>query len=196
MYKNIKKETYSHYILSSLNRFESDEVLNIAIEIGNAVDTVTKDLGYVIKIFNKRKYHTPESIKIGIEYFNKLKKHYSLNSSDLYSICTFLKDAGENDLVESEILSFLDNKNATLDYRIYILNLFISFNPEDRIQEIINNYKNIKNEIDLELLTAKVIIKWDGSKAEKLKKLIKKSGGIKARHIIETDENRKSEELK
>ena len=56
VYKQNKKKVYSHYILGTMESINSDEIISIALEIGNESDTSVVDLGYIIKIFKDSKF--------------------------------------------------------------------------------------------------------------------------------------------
>lgn len=195
VYKKVKNKAYSHFIIAVLRRIDSEEVINIALEIGNAEDTPVTDLGYVVEIFKDRKYFNSDAVKISLNYFNKLQNHDYCLTGDLHNICTYLTEAGQVKEVELKISSFFQNNNFEQETRIYALNLYITFNPSNRIQELIDKYDNIKNDEELDVIVAKVLNKWKGPKVDELNTKIKKTGGIRAKYIIETEEKKKKKEL-
>ena len=196
VYKQNKKEAYSHYILGAMRSINSDEIISIALEIGNESDTSVVDLGYIIKILKDRKFYNPDSVKIGLNYFDQIiKQPIFCHTQDLDVIYTYSVDAGFFEKIESKIQMIYKDNNFELETRIYALNLNIILNPDIRIQELLDNYANLKKDEDLDIIIAKISTKWKGSQVDKLRELIKNTGGIRAKHIIESYEQKKEDEI-
>lgn len=192
VYKKVKNKAYSHFILGALSGIDSEEIINIALEIGNESDTSVADLGYILNIFKDRKFHNPDTVQIGLNYFEQLQKQpLFCRSNDLDDIYTYSVEAGFFEKIESKIQLIYKDNNFELETRIYSLNLSIILNPDIRMQELLDNYTNLKKDEDIDIIIAKVLNKWKGPKVEELKTLIKNTGGIRAKHIIEKEEKDK-----
>lgn len=196
LYKKSTTKHMSHYFLASLNQFDSNEVIKMAMEVGKNPDTSLTDKSYVIEIFLKRKFYENEAIIIGTKFLSSLAENKKCDIYDLNPVCTYLIEAGKSDIVDTKILSFFTNKVNKMDVRTFSLNLYIKFDPNNRVQELIDKYDDLKKDEDTDITIAKVLTWWKGPTVDKLRNLIKNSGNIRAKHVIETYERKKEKEKK
>lgn len=191
-YKKHKDAFYSHYFLSSLGELNTDELIPIAINIGEDQDTSNKDLGYVVDIFKKKKYYKENAINIALTNLS-LFIDQGGDIYDLNTIVPYLEEAGLISKIEGYLKSIYTDDKFNINTRRYALGKWFEINPKKHIQCVIDDYDRIKNNENYETAVAKVVCKWKGLKIEELKKIILSKGSLRAKHIITTNQKKEKE---
>lgn len=183
-YKKNKKSFISHYYLLTLNSLNSNDVIQVALEIGENPETKIIDIAYVLDIFDKRKFYEQRAIDIALAGLSVFISEINTNEYNLYTIVSFLKNAGSLSNIESKLLSIFINDKFNTKSREYAFGKWLEIDPKKNLQIIIDKFGEIKQNDKLESLIARVICNWTGTKIEELKKVIEEIGGIKAKYII------------
>lgn len=194
-YKKNKNTYISHCYISTLNSLNSNDVIQVALEIGENPETNIIDMAYVIEIFDKRKFYEQRAIDIALASLSMFISEINTNEYNLYTIVSFLKNVGSLSNIESELLSIFINDKFNTKSREYVFGKWLEIDPKKNLQTIIDNFGEIKQNDEQESIIARVISNWTGTKIEELKKVIEENGGIKAKYIIkrarEKDEEKK-----
>jgi hypothetical protein len=198
-YKKNKNSHISHYFITTLNELDSNDVIQIAFEIGENPETKDVDRNYILEIFNKRKIYEQRAIDIAVVSLQAFISSKDTNEFDLYAILFYLENAGALSKIESELQVIFTNDKFNINSREYAFEKWLKIDPKRNLQSIIDNFSTIKQNDKLEYLIAKVISKWQGPKTEELKKIIEENGNIRAKNIImrarEKDEEKKQKDI-
>ena len=95
--------------------------------------------------------------------------------------------------IESELFSIFENDNFNTKSREYAFGNWLGIEPTKKLQNIIDNFSEIKQNDAKESIIARVISEWSGSKIEELKILVEKEGGVKAKHIVARSREKEEE---
>jgi len=183
-YKENRDTTFSHYFISTIDSITSNDVVEIAYEIGETHDTSVADLTYVLDIFKKRNIYNQRAIDIAnkaLELFMD-KSHY--NDYNLNDITNFFKNAKKLKEIEDNLFHIFSHEEFNPKSRGFSFGKWLEVSPKINIQYIIDNYSDIKKNKIEENVIAKVISTWNGPKSEELKSKIENEGNIQAKHII------------
>ena len=193
-YKKFKNRSIPHYFIIALKKLNSNNVIQVALEIGENPGTKNSDRIYVLGIFDKTKYYEQSALTIAIRSLSIFMTEIS-HEFDLYSIVSFIENADMLNKIESELFSIFENDNFNTKAKEYAFGKWLEIEPKIKLQGIIDNFSEIKQNNAKESIIARVISYWKGTKIEELKILIEKEGGVKAKHIIarsrEKDEEKK-----
>ena len=194
-YKKNKISHISHYFISAISNLNSSDIIQIAFELGENQKTDMTDLTYVLEIFDKQKIYEQRAIKIALGALDTFISKKSFYEYHLYSVITYLKNAGSLNLIENELSTIFTSEGFNIKSREYALGKWLEVDPKKNLQIIIDHFDDIKQNNELENLVAKVISNWKGTKIEELKQMIEANGGLQAKYIIkrskEKDEEKK-----
>ncbi len=182
-YKKFKNRSIPHYFIIALKKLNSNNVIQVALEIGENPGTKNSDRIYVLGIFDKTKYYEQSALTIAIRSLSIFMTEIS-HEFDLYSIVSFIENADMLNKIESELFSIFENDNFNTKAKEYAFGKWLEIEPKIKLQGIIDNFSEIKQNNAKESIIARVISYWKGTKIEELKILIEKEGGVKAKHII------------
>jgi len=191
-YKKNKSSSFSHYFILALNDLNSNDAIQVALEIGENPETKNSDRISALEIFDKRKYYEQRALAIAIRSLSIFMTEIG-HLYDLYSIVPFIKNADMLNKIESELFSIFENDNFNAKTRGYAFRNWLGIEPTKKLQNIIDNFSEIKQNDAKESIIARVIIEWGGSKIEELKMLIEKEGGVKAKHIVARSREKEEE---
>ena len=191
-YKKHKSTCYSHCFISSLGRLDTDELIPIAIDIGEDQNIENIDRSYVVGIFKKRKYYKENAINIALASLS-LFIDQGGDIYDLNVVIPYLEEAGLLGKIEEYLKSVYVDDRFNINTRGYALNKWFEINPKKHIQCVIDDYDRIKNNKNYETVVAKTICKWKGQKIEEFKKIILLKGSLRAKHIVATNQKKKEE---
>ncbi len=196
LYEAYKKNTHSHishYFFSALSKIQSADVIDICFEILEEHEISVTDKSYILEIFEKANLYDEKVIKIAVSTLNQYIKEQYNNEYTLYSIISFFEKAGILNQIKNELIAIFLDKKFNSKSRIHSLGKWFEIDAKKNIQEIIDDFEEIKKDKEKEVLIAKTIITWSGSKIDELKNIIKKTGSPEARHIIEQAEKKSKE---
>ncbi len=182
-YKKNKNNSISLYFILTMNNLNSDEVIQVAMEIGENPESKNVDRLYVLKIFDKRKYYEQRALNIALKSLSIFITEIG-DELDLYRIVPFIENVDMLNTIQSELFSIFENDNFNTKSREYAFGKWLVIDPKEKLQHIIDNFSEIKQNSAKESIIARIIIGWKGSIIEELKLLIEKEGGAKAKHIV------------
>jgi hypothetical protein len=194
VYKKHKSSSISHYFIISLSELNSNEVIQIGLEIGENSDTRNANRIYTLDIFAKKNFYEQRAIQIALVSLFEFIDEIDTNEYSFYSIISYLKSAGALSKAEDELLSIFRNHKFSTKTREFAFGAWLEIDPTTKLQTIINDYGTIKQDNEQESIIAKVISRWQGPKIEELKKIIEQNGSIKAKHIIHRSRERDEEQ--
>lgn len=198
-YKKNKESYVSHYFISTISELNSNNVIQIALEIGEDSKSNIVDIEYVLEIFNQRKIYEQRAINIALKAFQKFITKKSDSEYSLYSIISYLKNAGYLNFIENDLFKIFISNEFNLKSRQYAFGKWLKADPKKNLQLIIDNYNDIRQNSEQELIIAKVICGWKGPKVEELRDIIEINGGLQAKNIIkrfkEKDEEKKQKTI-
>jgi len=195
-YKNNKTKYISHYFILALSKLNSSDVIKIAFEIGENQETSTTDIVYVLDILCDKKVYEPRAVKIALSSLSLFINNFDDNEYHLYSIISLLKNAGLLNQIEKDLLLIFNNKRFNKKSRAYVFGKWLEMEPKKNLQVVIDDFEEIKEDSEKEILIAKVISTWTGTKIEELKKIIEENGGAQARLIIKKSREEDAEKNK
>ena len=169
-----------------------ENVIQIALEIDKNPKKEA-DRKYLLYIFDKRKFYKNEAINIGLKTLSTYMDEEIPQEWDLYGIIPFLKNAGVLNKIESQLSNIFRNNKFSNRAREYAFSKWWEIDPKGNIQATIDDYKTLKQNVQLEGIIATVATYWKGSIIEELKKLIEDDGGIKAKLIIQRAKEKEEE---
>jgi len=193
-YKNNKINYISHYFIATMGNLNSSDVVSIAFEIGENPEICVADRIYVLDIFDREKVYEKRAIAIALSTLSTFIQEKPSNEYELYSIISYLKNANFLNHIEDDLLAIFVDKGFNTKSRKYAFGKWLEVNPEKNLQNIIDKFHDIKENKDQEILIAKVISGWSGSKSEILKQRIEIDGSVQAKCI--TKESREKDKKK
>ena len=183
-YKNNQISHISHYFLSAISKINSPDIAKIGFEIGENLSTSLTDIIYVLEIFDKAKTYNQRAVNIALLALRRFINDNDPDEYDLYSIISYLKNNNKLAIVESSLLTILSDKKFNTKSKEYAFGKWLEINPKQNLQAVIDGFEDIKKDNKKDIIIAKVIRTWKGTKTEELKNLIEKNGSIEASNII------------
>lgn len=195
-YKNNKDSYISHIFIMTLNNINSNEVTQIAIEIGEDPKTKFLEFPYLLDIFDKRNFYEQRALNIAFRGLSIFIAEKNKNQFILYSILGFIKRADMLNKVESQLSKIFKTDDFNAKSREYAFGQWLTIEPQKKLQNIIDNFDSFKKNRTMESVVARVICGWRGTKIEELKNLIEMEGNIKSKQIIARSRENEEEEKK
>lgn len=199
-YKEEENSYISHYFLSSIAKFKSEDAKDIAKEI--ALNPETTEINFIWILDYLAEIGVYDEIIV-----NRVKYLLSIfdeggrgKEYDLDSILFYLDKAKALADQADVIKTIFENGKFSPKIRKKALDHFLRINPKQYFQYYFDNYDDIKKDETAENIFAHEIETWNNGIIPKFKQKIIKEGGSRAKEIIAKhlkvgkEEERKKEE--
>jgi len=189
-YKRFKKTSYSHYFVSDLTEFNSNDAAEILKEIARTTER-DADLAMMVGYLTDIGYFEPDVVE---RIFNNFIVEISSEDIDEYSMeeyFDYLKKSGKNPEAIGNLLRIcFENDNQDLDARKLALKKLLRLDPKKYVNFYYENYNLIQNK-KAENIFVEEISTWKGGIVPTLHSKILEIGSERAKEILREVQTRK-----
>ncbi len=182
-YKQKKDDVISHYLISSLREYKSDDANKILVEIALNPKTSDKDFEWVIPSLLKLSFYDKGVVKRAEKLLLSINKGDEITLLD--DLVSYLKGAG----VLGNHCEFLQKVFESDDFLTHtrkdLLGNLLRIDPKKYFGYYFDNYHNKIKDKKAEVIFAQEIVDWSNGIIPKFKEKIRNEGGSRAREILE-----------
>lgn len=182
-YKGKENSYISHYFLSSIAKFKSEEAKNIVRGIALDIETNKKNFLWILDYLSQIDIYDSTIVKRAqhcLSVFDEKEDEFTLDS-----ILSYLEKAkaleGQIDIIKA----IFEGENFSSRVRKVALHHLLGINSKQYFQYFFDKYENIKRDETAERIFAQEITKWKDGIIPEFKQKILQEGGNRAREIIE-----------
>ncbi len=197
VYKKNQNTFITHYFIIAISAIKSDSAKNLLITLFKDPNTKDLDKMEIISYYEKIEYYDTESIKYSkdkILHITQLPNPEFEDGMNLTAILYYLSKGKRIDIeIQKTLQEVIFNKETDPDITPTSIRYWLK-SDTNNFDYLIEKYLISRND-DLDIMLSEELLKWQGTKVEKLKKLIKENGYIRAKEIIlKAEENKHSKD--
>lgn len=184
---------FSHYFVSSLLRFKSDEVLVVIKDLVDVILLSVNDFSFSLPVFEKFKYSDPR-IDQKISQLLSDESRSELSNIDAEHALSYLRSVGNIDQYSGLLFRITMDDTANAELRLISLHYYIVAHPSDSLKLLLSlNFADLSK--NLQVLIAKELTHWQGTVVESLYADIISTGTRRAVEIIVQHQETKKRRL-
>lgn len=194
-YKKYKDTSSGHYFLSALGPIQSKDIQTSLMELFQQIkgdDSGKRSrLPWVVSAIREHKFYPEEvnDVVLGVVknftdsiYFEPMSKY----GYDLGSFLKYCAEAGIMEELTDSLKVLWEHKEVGKQEKAIILYRLLRIKSANPFDYLLENYKPMEDK-DADVILSKELVGWTGRKVDKLKKIIMKSGYVRAQEILQAE---------